>query len=289
MLKSKVLKAGFVGQGFLVFMIAPFERSVATDLFQVPAVYQSNQTNSKDTIGYGSIEFCQEETSDEPVAPKIELNKQAALAVKQFISRNREDLEAIEKRTEKYFSIIEPVFKQYNIPLELKYLAVVESQLKTCATSHVGAKGLWQFMPATAKELGLKINGKYDERTHAYKSTVAAAKYLRSLHKQFDDWLLVVAAYNSGPGFVYAAIKKSGSRNFWKLQHFLPAETRSHVKRFIGTHCYFQEDHSLTILTKQETLDYERSVAKFQLKQMIVKDEEAVVIRNSDIAVDAVK
>jgi membrane-bound lytic murein transglycosylase D len=287
MLKSKMLKAGFIGQGFLIFMIAPFERSVATDIFHIPAVSSVQKTiAAKDTIGYGSIAICQEEISPEPAPPKIKLNKQAALAVRKFIAGNREDLEDIEKRTGKYFAIIEPVFEQYGIPVELKYLAVVESQLKNSATSRAGAKGLWQFMPATAKEMGLKIGGKYDERTHAYKSTVAAAKYLRSLHQQFGDWLLAVAAYNSGPGFVYAAIKKSGSRNFWKLQHHLPAETRSHVKRYIGTHCYFQEDASITLLTKQETIEFERSVEKFYLKQRIVKDDEEVVIIKVENTVD---
>ena len=142
------------------------------------------------------------------------------------------------------------------MPLQLKYLAVVESKLKTTAVSRVGATGLWQFMPSTAKRMGLKITSKYDERKNAYKSTVAAAKYLTLLHGYLNDWLLVVAAYNSGLGNVYKAIKKSGSRDFWKLQHHLPAETRLHVKRFIGTHSYFEKEVSLVVLTKAEVNAY---------------------------------
>jgi membrane-bound lytic murein transglycosylase D len=101
-------------------------------------------------------------------------------------------------------------------------------------------------MPTTAREIGLKINGKYDERTHFYKSTVAAAKYLKSLYGYFGDWLLVLAAYNSGPGTVFKAIHKSGTRNFWALQAFLPAESRGHVKRFIATHYFFEEQGSVS-------------------------------------------
>jgi membrane-bound lytic murein transglycosylase D len=107
-------------------------------------------------------------------------------------------------------------------------------------------------MPVTAKELGLKIAGKTDERTHTYRSTVAAAKYLRYLYGEFGDWLLVLAAYNSGPGTVYKAIKKAGSKNFWSLQSLLPAESRGHVKRFISIHYFFEGEGSVATQTKAE-------------------------------------
>lgn len=135
-----------------------------------------------------------------------------------------------------YFNIIDNILIQYGLPKELKYLAVIESGLSTGATSWVGAGGPWQFMPYTARNMGLVVSDGYDERRDYYKSTNAAAKYLLMLYKDLKDWLLVIAAYNGGPGRVYSAIRKSGSRNFWALQYYLPEESRNHVKKFIATH-----------------------------------------------------
>jgi len=113
---------------------------------------------------------------------------------------------------------------------------VIESNLKSTALSSAGARGPWQFMSYTARDYGLQVNHLVDERVDYFKSTNAAAKYLLSLYKDLNDWLLVIAAYNGGPGRVYSAIKKSGSRNFWDLQYYLPQESRNHVKKFIATH-----------------------------------------------------
>ena len=135
-----------------------------------------------------------------------------------------------------YFNLIDNIFAQYGLPRELKYLAVIESNLSAGATSWVGAGGPWQFMPYTARDYGLVVNGSFDERRDYYKSTHAAARYLLTLYKQMHDWLLVIAAYNGGPGRVYSAMKKSGSKNFWSLQYYLPEESRNHVKKFIATH-----------------------------------------------------
>lgn len=136
-----------------------------------------------------------------------------------------------------YFNLIDNIFAQYGLPRELKYLAVIESHLSTAATSWVGAGGPWQFMPYTARDYGLVVNASYDERRDYYKSTHAAARYLLTLYKQMNkDWLLVIAAYNGGPGRVYSAMKKSGSKDFWALQYYLPQESRNHVKKFIATH-----------------------------------------------------
>lgn len=201
-----------------------------------------------------------------PQMPQIQLNKQAGQYVNTYIKKNELYLQKIEARSAPYFKIIESVFKKHNLPLQLKYLAVVESALKASSVSRVGAKGPWQLMPQTARELGLKITTKYDERTHYYKSTQAAARYLKQLYGYFDDWLLVVAAYNSGPGTVFKAIRLSGSRNFWHLQHHLPAETRAHVKHFIGVHYFFENTGSETVLTKKEREAYEALLYAYQQK-----------------------
>jgi Transglycosylase SLT domain len=197
------------------------------------------------------------------LAPKVRLNKQALQFANHYIKTSAEDLVNIRQRSKTPFSIMDAVFRRYGLPVELKYLAVIESELKTSALSRVGALGPWQLMPGTAQDLGLKITRQYDERTSYYKSTKAAALYLRDLYAQFGDWLLVLAAYNSGPKPVYAAIRKSGSRNFWALQNYLPAETRGHVKRFIATHYYFEGQGSVTTLTKAENIEYVRSVNAF--------------------------
>jgi membrane-bound lytic murein transglycosylase D len=157
-----------------------------------------------------------------------------------YIEKNNESLRKIKKQSTSSFRMMDKVFAKYGLPKQLKYLAVIESEMKTTAVSRVGAAGPWQLMPETAQILGLKVTSKYDERTNMNMSTRAAAVYLRDLHTEFNDWLLVLAAYNAGPGPVYKAIKKSGSRNFWDLQDYLPRETRMHVKKFIATHYYFE-------------------------------------------------
>jgi membrane-bound lytic murein transglycosylase D len=185
-------------------------------------------------------------------ATKITLNGQVLGFVKAYLKKEAEFLLKMRRKSRPYFQTMEKVFEQHELPLQLKYLAIVESELQSNARSKVGARGLWQLMPVTAKELGLRISDKTDERTHIYRSTVAAAKYLRTLYAQFGDWLLVLAAYNSGPGTVYKAIKKAGNKNFWSLQSFLPAESRGHVKRFIGIHYFFEGEGSITTQTKAE-------------------------------------
>jgi membrane-bound lytic murein transglycosylase D len=146
-----------------------------------------------------------------------------------------------------YFPLYEEKFKEYGVPADLKYLSVVESALNPKAVSRVGATGLWQFMPSTGSEYGLRTNSAVEDRSNPVKSTDAAARHLRDLYKQFDDWALALAAYNSGAGRVNAAIKRSGSRNFWKLQRFLPLETRNYVPAFIAATyiCNYFYEHGL--------------------------------------------
>lgn len=196
-------------------------------------------------------------------APKAPLNKQGMLFVKNYIKKSNSTLVTIKHRSAIPFNIIDSVFRHYGLPVELKYLAVIESELKSSAASHVGAVGPWQLMPGTAHILGLQVNRKYDDRKNYYKSTKAAARYLKDLYAEFGDWLLVLAAYNGGPGPVYTAINKSGSKNFWALQRYLPAESRNHVKKFIATHYYFEGRGSLTTLTKQESIRYTKLVNAF--------------------------
>ena len=179
-------------------------------------------------------------TARKTVAARSKFKQEFTRYMAGYVKQNREVLQNIKQNKAASFKVIDAMFKKYQLPSDLKYLAVVESELKATAVSKVGAVGFWQLMPETAQLLGLKVSAKYDERKHLSKSTQAAAIYLRDLHREFGDWLLVLAAYNSGPGPVYKAIRKSGSRDFWKLQAYLPAETRAHVKRIIATRYYFE-------------------------------------------------
>lgn len=172
-----------------------------------------------------------------------------------------------------YFSLIESILMQYGLPRELKYIAVIESNLKTGAVSNKGAGGPWQLMPGTARELGLFVNGYYDERTDYYKSTHAAAKYLLKNYRIFHDWLLVMAAYNGGPGRVFSAIKKSGSRNFWSLQYYLPEESRTYVKRFIATHYIMEGGGGITTMVNNGNAGLP-AVNPFDNKPVLTEEEQ---------------
>lgn len=154
---------------------------------------------------------------------------------KNYYQDNNRVLMTMQSKGEPYFNLIAKVFDQFGIPQELKYLAVIESGLNTHARSRAGAVGTWQLMAGTARLLGLQVNRHQDDRVNLYKSTIAAAKYLNRLYDRFDNWLLVVAAYNCGPGGVLNAIDQSGSTNFWDLKKYLPAESQQHVMKFLAT------------------------------------------------------
>jgi membrane-bound lytic murein transglycosylase D len=185
----------------------------------------------------------------------VRLNPKALSFVQDYMKENWEELQSVRSYGTPYFNLIENILAQYDLPKELKYLAVIESNLKSSAVSRVGAKGPWQLMPQTARDLGLKVNRNVDERKNYVKSTRAAALYLRDLYNQLGDWLLVIAAYNTGTANVNHAIHRSGSRNFWDLQDYLPLESRNHVKKFIGTQYTFEGQGSVTTLTKEEATD----------------------------------
>ncbi|MBP5758369.1 MAG: transglycosylase SLT domain-containing protein, partial [Bacteroidales bacterium] len=147
-----------------------------------------------------------------------------------------------------YFPMFEELLDKYNLPLELKYLAMVESALNPTAGSRAGAKGLWQFMLATGRDYGLKVTTLVDERFDPYKETVAACQYLQSLYARYGDWFLVLAAYNSGPGTVNKAILRAGGvRNYWAIWPYLPKETRGYVPAFIAVNYVmnFATEHNL--------------------------------------------
>jgi membrane-bound lytic murein transglycosylase D len=266
MLKTQFAKTFYLCNSFLVitsFTVDPISSHIVVSF-----------PKEKDTRGatYNAVSNMPQARDFYPVnrsvlfhsnEPQIKLNKKGALFVKKYIKNSAECLIGVKKRSVTPFNIIDSVFSRYDLPVELKYLAVIESELKPAALSRVGARGPWQLMAGTALDLGLKITRQCDERIDYYKSTGAAAKYLRDLYAQFGDWLLVLAAYNAGPKPVYAAIRESGSKNFWILQNYLPAESRDHVKKFIATHYYFEGRGSETTLTRSENRKYKKTKNAF--------------------------
>lgn len=172
-----------------------------------------------------------------------------------------------------YMPIFEDALEAYGVPLELKYLPVIESALNPKATSRVGAAGLWQFMPSTGKQYGLEINSLVDERRDPVKSSYAAARYLRDLYRIYGDWSLVIAAYNCGPENVRKAIQRAnGETDYWTIYPFLPRETKGYVPAFIAANyvmTYYCE-HNIcpmrtTLPAKTDTVQVSRDV---HLKQI---------------------
>lgn len=153
-----------------------------------------------------------------------------------YAYRKREQVERMLGLSEYYFPMIEKVFKEYKIPTEFKYLAIVESALNPYAVSPVGATGMWQFMFTTAKMYDLKVTSHIDERRDPLLATRAAAQYFVDMYKRYGDWLLVIAAYNCGPGNVNRAIRKAGGgqKTFWEIRQYLPQETRGYVPAYIA-------------------------------------------------------
>ena len=180
-------------------------------------------------------------------APEVDVEAAASLpipehrtingAVNLFSTRMKDSIQTSLLRSAKYRTLIDKALAEQNLPRGFAYLPVIESAYLPTLTSRAGAHGVWQFMPDTAREYGLRVDWWVDERADPQRSTKAAAKYLRDLHRQFDDWSLVLAAYNCGPGRVARALERTGATTFWELleAEAVPKETRGYVPTFYAT------------------------------------------------------
>ena len=199
----------------------------------------------------------------------LDYNQHTARLIKLYANHRRLTLSRVLGLSELYFPLFEEELEKKNLPLELKYLPIVESALNNTVRSSAGAVGLWQFMYRTAKYLGLEINSYIDERRDPIKSTKTAVKYLTYLYGLYDDWHLALAAYNAGPGNVNKAIRRSGgSKNFWVIQEYLPRETRNYVPSFIAVNYLMNHaaDHNLYPIKPKFTI---RHVDTVQVSQQI--------------------
>lgn len=170
-----------------------------------------------------------------PTAIEMPWNEVVQKFIDRYSGRLRRTVSVMLGKSNFYMPAFEEALEVYGLPLELKYLPVIESALNPNAVSSVGAGGLWQFMVSTGKRYGLKVNTMIDERRDLVKSSLAAAHYLSDLYEMFGDWNLVIAAYNCGPGNITKAIQRSGGvRDYWQIYPYLPAETRGYVPAFIA-------------------------------------------------------
>ncbi|RZJ71921.1 LysM peptidoglycan-binding domain-containing protein [Flavobacterium sp.] len=198
----------------------------------------------------------------------IEYNAGLENLTKNFLKNRKRAYERLMAISEYYFPMFEEALAKYNVPLEIKYLAIVESALNPKAVSRVGATGLWQFMYQTGKQYNLKIDSYVDERSDVLKASEAAAQYMANMYRIFGDWDLVLASYNSGPGNVAKAIRRSGGKqNFWNIRKHLPQETAGYVPAFLAT-MYIYEYH------KEHGIVPNRAMVKhFQTDTVMVKKQ----------------
>lgn len=231
-----------------------------------------------------------------PVVMEMPYNNVVQKFIDQYSGRLRRSVSFMLGAGNFYVPIFEEALDYYGLPLELKYLPVIESALDPKAKSHAGAVGLWQFMLATAKRYDLTVNSLIDERQDPYKATWAAARYLRDLYKIFGDWNLVIAAYNCGPSNINKAIHRAGgAKDYWTIYPYLPQETRGYVPAFIAANYimnYYCEHNICPMKTKYpvttDTVAVTRDLHMQQVAALCNIDMEALRALNPQYRTDLI-
>jgi membrane-bound lytic murein transglycosylase D len=228
---------------------------------------------------------------------QIDYNPVLEKLINKKLSYQRVYMERLMTLSDYYFPLFEPYLDQYDIPLEMKYLAVVESALDPRIKSRVGATGLWQFMFTTGRSFDLEVNSYVDERMDPIKSTQAACKFMRSLYNIYGDWDLVLAAYNSGPGNVNKAIRRSGGyKNYWNIRPYLPRETAGYVPAFqammylfkYGPEHGFQPQQTLYKTIATDTISIKRMISLEHVAQFTDQDLEVIQFHNPSYKLDII-
>ena len=227
----------------------------------------------------------------------IEYNPSLESVIKSYLKRNKKGMERLMALSNYYFPMFEQELDKYDIPLEIKYLSIVESALNPRARSRVGATGLWQFMFTTGKMHGLDVSSYVDERMDPLKATEAAAQYLQSLYKVFGDWDLVLASYNSGPGNVSKAIRRSGGQtDYWEIRRFLPRETAGYVPAFLATLYLFEyaDEHNFqpgnpdVVYFETDTIHVKKLINFDQISEVTGVEKEMLQFLNPSYKLDII-
>ncbi|MCU0328086.1 MAG: lytic transglycosylase domain-containing protein, partial [Chitinophagales bacterium] len=203
-----------------------------------------------------------------PSSIRLGMTRDVAQTIRYFGYKKREYMTKMLTNSQAYFPLFESLLEKRGMPKELKYLAIVESALNPNARSKAGATGLWQFMSATAREEGLMVNKFIDERKDIFKSTEFALDFLQKLYNNYGDWLLALAAYNSGPGNVNKAIRKSGGYDYWSIRHHLPRETRQYVPNFIAIMYVMVNHEEFMLYPSKSSLNF-KNIVQCQIDQEV--------------------
>ena len=237
---------------YLILLIFVFQSNGAFSINNLNYRIEENQENliKKDSIPiYPDLVYEYKIAELNNLTPiELEYNERVRRYIDVYTIERREHLAKIIGLAELYFPIFEEYLDKYQLPLELKYLAIVESALDPRAVSSSAAVGLWQFKINTSKMFDLEVNSYVDERCDPYKSTEAACSYLQYLYRIYNDWQLALAAYNGGPGVVRNAIERSGGKNnFWEIEPYLPDQTNGYVPAFIAVNYVmnYYKDHNI--------------------------------------------
>ena len=214
----------------------------------------------------------------------LSYNKKVEPFIENYLGRNKGLISRMQGLKELYFPLFEQELDKYGLPLEFKYLAIVESALNPRAKSSSGATGLWQFMYLTGKEYGLKVTSYVDERQDPLKSTQAACEYFKDLYYMFGDWNLVLAAYNGGPGYLQRKINSVGSYNFWEIYPHLRKETRNYIPTFIAVNyaMNYCEEHEIESAspdinaTEVDTIKIKKQISLTTLSRMLCLNKQTI-------------
>ncbi len=265
-----------------------FPEAMTFDLDSLMGLYMSKtylstgDCNMKDENPTFTPEEYIERLRRMPTIMEMGYNEIVQRFIDRYMGRLRHSVSFMLGAANFYVPIFEEALEAYQVPLELKYLPVIESALNPKAVSRVGATGLWQFMLGTGKQYGLEVNSLVDERRDPVRASYAAARYLRDLYRIFGDWNLVIAAYNCGPGNINKAIHRSGGlKDYWQLYPYLPAETRGYVPAFIAANyamTYYCEHNICPMSTRlplqTDTIVVDRDVHLEQISAVLDLDIE---------------
>ncbi|WP_224485289.1 LysM peptidoglycan-binding domain-containing protein [Robertkochia aurantiaca] len=237
------------------------------------------------------------ELLDQKTPFHISYNPSLESVIKMFLTKRKNYLNRVMTLSKYYFPLFEEQLDKHNIPLEIKYLAIVESALNPRARSRVGATGLWQFMFTTGKMYDLDVSSYVDERSDPVKSTEAACEFLGRLYTMFGDWDLALAAYNSGPGNVSKAIRRSGGyENYWNIRPFLPRETAGYVPAFLAVMYLFEyaEEHGFdtynprTSMLETDTVQVKKLITFDQISELLDVEVEEIQFFNPAYKLDII-